>query len=181
MSHRQTRLERIAEGSFPYWICLPEEKCIGANFQKHREFCRAHGLTLSKHGHSIVWEKEWYQVFRFAEAEHAARFIKEFGGERMHPSERGKGKRWAQWKKGTYKPKARKSDIDAILYRGVGQAARRLQIINSKGFYQELQLTNTAFKQSDIAALVSLLRKNNPSIQLDEDAEALMKKYACRG
>jgi hypothetical protein len=23
----------------------------------------------------------------------------------MHPSERGKGKNWAQWKKGTYKPK----------------------------------------------------------------------------
>jgi hypothetical protein len=26
---------------------------------------------------------------------------------RMHPSERGKGKRWSQWKKGTYKPKPR--------------------------------------------------------------------------
>jgi hypothetical protein len=33
--------------------------------------------------------------------------MKEFGGERMHPSERGKGKRWATWKKGTYMPKAR--------------------------------------------------------------------------
>jgi len=33
--------------------------------------------------------------------------MKEFGGEPMHPSERGKGKRWAQWKKGSYKPKAR--------------------------------------------------------------------------
>jgi hypothetical protein len=30
-------------------------------------------------------------VFRFAEEHHAARFIKEFGGESMHPSERGKG------------------------------------------------------------------------------------------
>jgi hypothetical protein len=33
--------------------------------------------------------------------------MKEFGGERMHPSERGKGKRWSMWKKGTYKPKHR--------------------------------------------------------------------------
>jgi hypothetical protein len=32
-------------------------------------------------------------------------FIKEFDGERMHRSERGKGKRWATWKKGTYKTK----------------------------------------------------------------------------
>src|SRR5882724_2177546 len=31
----------------------------------------------------------------------------EYGGERMHPSERGKGKNWAQWKKGTYTPKPR--------------------------------------------------------------------------
>ena len=107
MSHRQTRLERIAEGSFPYWVCLPEEKYIGANFEKHREFCQAHGLTLSRHGHSVVWQREWYCVFRFAEQEHADLFMKEFGGERMHLSERGKGKRWATWKKGTYRPKPR--------------------------------------------------------------------------
>jgi hypothetical protein len=50
---------------------------------------------------------EWYQVFRFAEPEHAERFMQEFGGEPMHPSERGKGKNWAQWKKGTYRPKPR--------------------------------------------------------------------------
>jgi hypothetical protein len=29
------------------------------------------------------------------------------GGEPMHPSEREKGKRWATWKKGTYRPKVR--------------------------------------------------------------------------
>ena len=39
--------------------------------------------------------------------QHAEIFMKEFGSERMHPSERGKGKRWFQWKKGTYKPKPR--------------------------------------------------------------------------
>jgi hypothetical protein len=107
MSHRQTRIEQSAEGSFPYWVCLIEEKCTGANYDKHREFCRTHGLTLSAHGHAVVWEKEWYCVFRFGEQQHAERFMQEFGGEPMHPKEKGKGKRWAQWKKGTYKPKAR--------------------------------------------------------------------------
>src|ERR1700738_3114556 len=53
-----------------------------------------------RHGHAVVWQKEWYQVFRFAEQEHADWFMQEVGGEPMHPSERGKGKRWAQWKKG---------------------------------------------------------------------------------
>ena len=66
MSHRQTRLERIAERSFPYRVCLAEEKCVGANFEKHREFCRVNGLALSRFGHSVVWQREWYQVFRFA-------------------------------------------------------------------------------------------------------------------
>jgi hypothetical protein len=81
MSHRQTRLERIAEGSFPYWVCLPEERCTGANYDKHQSFCQAHGLKLSRHGHSVVWQREWYCVFRFAEQEHAYRFMKEFGGD----------------------------------------------------------------------------------------------------
>jgi hypothetical protein len=107
MSHRQTRIEQAAEGSFPFWVALIEEKCTGANYDKHRNFCQAHGLTLSRHGHSVVWQREWYCVFRFAEQEHAELFMKEFGGERMHASERGKGKRWATWKKGTYMPKRR--------------------------------------------------------------------------
>jgi hypothetical protein len=41
----------------------------------------------------------------FANEEHAQIFRKEFGGEVMHPSERGKGKNWPQRKKSTYKPK----------------------------------------------------------------------------
>jgi hypothetical protein len=82
-------------------VALIEEKCIGANFHVHQEFCRSHG---SGYGPAVVWQHEWYQVLRFARPEHADRFIKEFGGERMHPSEKGKGKNCAQWRKGTHKP-----------------------------------------------------------------------------
>jgi hypothetical protein len=105
MAHRQTKLERLAEGSFPYWVALIEEKCTGANYEKIREFCAQHGLTMSRFGHSVVWQKEWYQVFRFGREEDAETFKREFGGERMHPSERGKGVNWARWRKGSYKPK----------------------------------------------------------------------------
>ena len=101
MAHRQTRIERAAEGRFPYRVALLDEKCTGANHEKIREFCRVNGLTLSRFGAAVVWEKEWYQVFRFGRLEDADHFIREFGGERMHPGERGKGKRWAQWRKGT--------------------------------------------------------------------------------
>jgi hypothetical protein len=104
MAHRQTKLERLAEGRFPCWVALIEAKCTGARYGKIREFCAQNGLTLSRLGHSVVWQKEWYQVFRFGREEDAHTFMRQFGGERMHPSERGKGKNWAQWRKGTYKP-----------------------------------------------------------------------------
>jgi hypothetical protein len=92
-------------GRFPVLGRLIEEKCIGANFEKHREFCRTHGLALSKYGHAVVWQKEWYQVFRFAEQAHAESFM--FGGERMNPAEKGRGQHWMKWHKGTYKEKPR--------------------------------------------------------------------------
>src|SRR5882762_5663945 len=100
MAQRQTRMERAAEGRFPYWVALLDEKCTGANHEEIREFCRVNALTLSRFGAAVVWEKEWYQVFRFGRLEDADHFISEFGGERMHPSERGKGKRWARRRKG---------------------------------------------------------------------------------
>ena len=45
MNHRQTRFERSAEGSFPYWVCLIEEKCTGPNYEKVQEFCRARTMV----------------------------------------------------------------------------------------------------------------------------------------
>jgi hypothetical protein len=41
----------------------------------------------------------WFKVYCFAEAEHAAKFMARFGGERFNPDDRGRGTAWAQWKK----------------------------------------------------------------------------------
>jgi hypothetical protein len=101
MAQRQTKFERLAEGSFPYWVALIEEKCTGTNYEKIREFCTRQGLSLLRFGHSVRRQKEWCQVFRFGKEEDAETFMKEFGGERMHPSDRGKGKNRAQWRKGS--------------------------------------------------------------------------------
>jgi hypothetical protein len=95
---------RVGE-TFPYWVALIEEKCTGAHCEKIREFCTQRGLALSRFGHSVVWQKEWYQVFRFGKEEDAETFMRQFGGERMHPGERGRGKNWMQWRKGSYKPR----------------------------------------------------------------------------
>jgi hypothetical protein len=77
---------------------------LARTFTSTRSFAEATAYLCPGMAPAVVWQHEWYQVFRFARPEHADRFIKEFGGERMHPSEKGKGKNWAQWRKGTYKP-----------------------------------------------------------------------------
>jgi hypothetical protein len=46
---------------------------------------------------------------RFAKEEQAELFLKEFGGERMHSSEKGRGRHWMRWRKGTYKPKGKET------------------------------------------------------------------------
>jgi hypothetical protein len=94
------RILRGADQNFPFWVALHEDKCIGQNYHKIRDFCRERELSLSRHGHSVTWKHEYYQVFMFAEEADAEVFRKEFGGEAMHPSEKGHGKNWARWKKG---------------------------------------------------------------------------------
>ncbi|WP_425905733.1 hypothetical protein [Nitrobacter sp. TKz-YC02] len=82
-----------AEGAHPYWVALEEWKCTGPNYRWLRSFCDERGLSLSRHGHSVAREHKRYQVFMFAEEEHAEIFREAFGGERMHPPEKGKGAR----------------------------------------------------------------------------------------
>lgn len=101
------RILRGAEQSHPHWVALPEEKCVGENFHKLRDFCRDHQLSLSRHGHAVTHQHQYFQVFMFAEEAHAETFCKVFSGERMHPSEKGTGKHWSTWKKGTHKAKPR--------------------------------------------------------------------------
>jgi hypothetical protein len=95
------RILRAADRNFPHWVALPEDQCAGANFHTLRKFAEDRKLSMSRHRHSVVWQRE--KVFMLAEQEHAKVFSDAFGGEPMHPTERGKGKNWSQWKKGAYK------------------------------------------------------------------------------
>lgn len=97
------RILRGAEQTCPYWVALEDEKCTGERFHRLRDFCDERFLSLSRHGHSVMRENQHYQVFMFAEEKHAEVFCKQFGGERMQPSQRGRGTHWAQWNKGAHK------------------------------------------------------------------------------
>jgi len=63
MAHRQTKLERLSEGSFPHWVALIDEKCTGANCEKIREFRGQRGLMLSRFDHSVVWRRNGIRSF----------------------------------------------------------------------------------------------------------------------
>jgi hypothetical protein len=102
------RILRGADGTHPHWVALEEENCIGESFHALRKFCGERGLSLSRHGHSVNRNGRFFQVFMFAEEEHAEIFREAFGGERMHRSERRKGTRWSQWKKSANEQKPKR-------------------------------------------------------------------------
>jgi hypothetical protein len=43
--------------------------------------CLTQRLVLSRHGHAVVWEREWYDVFGVRKLERADLSTEEFGGE----------------------------------------------------------------------------------------------------
>jgi len=48
---------------------------------------------------SAELENQCWNVYCFADAEHAESFMQRFGGEKFVPKQRGKGSNWARWKK----------------------------------------------------------------------------------
>jgi hypothetical protein len=94
------RILRATDQTHPHWVVLPEEECVGEHFHTLRKFWVERGLSLSDHGHSVTRGHMFYQVFMSASDEDAEVFRKEFDGERMQPSEKGKGKNWPKSRKG---------------------------------------------------------------------------------
>lgn len=82
---------------WPYQVALPASACEGGGYKLIHDFCK--DLTLCPRGHSVVYEDDWYIVYCFAEAADAEKFMKQFAGEKFDPSQRGKGRNWANWNK----------------------------------------------------------------------------------
>jgi hypothetical protein len=56
-------------------------------------------LSICPRGHSVFHGGEWFNVYCFAEAADAEKFMQQFGGEAFDPTQRGKGSNWARWNK----------------------------------------------------------------------------------
>jgi hypothetical protein len=81
----------------PYQVALRASASQSGGYKVVHEFCK--DLTLCSRGHSVFHDGEWWSVYCFAEAEHSARFMQRFAGERFDPRQRGKGSNWARWRK----------------------------------------------------------------------------------
>jgi hypothetical protein len=82
---------------WPHQVALPADQCSGKNTAVIHEFCK--NLSLCSRGHSVMWNDAWFNVYCFADPAHAEQFMNRFGGETFDPRQRGKGTRWARWKK----------------------------------------------------------------------------------
>ena len=80
---------------WPYQVALPAHASRNGGYKVIHEFCK--DLSLCPRGHS-VFRDEWFNIYCFAEREHAEKFIRRFAGEPFDPRDRGKGAKWAQWR-----------------------------------------------------------------------------------
>ena len=55
-------------------------------------------LSLCTRGHRVYCDGQWFNVYCFADAADAEKFMARFGGEKFDPTQRGKGRNWMQWK-----------------------------------------------------------------------------------
>ena len=74
------------DSGWPYQAGLPNTR-VSAEFNDIRAFCA--GLSLAPRGHTLARPQVGYiDVFCFADAEHAQRFIERFGAEPIDPKTR---------------------------------------------------------------------------------------------
>lgn len=80
---------------WPHQVALPARFCERGGYEEIHEFCK--DLSLCSRGHAVFHDGQWFNVYCFAEAAHAEKFMKHFAGEKFDPSQRGRGSNWAKW------------------------------------------------------------------------------------
>ena len=91
----------MIDRGWPHQVALPADRLMGDSHKIIHEFCRA--LSLCDRGHSVRRGDVTFSVFCFADVAHAELFRERFGGEHFDPSDRGRGRDWHLWRKGSRK------------------------------------------------------------------------------
>ncbi|HEY1745724.1 MAG TPA: hypothetical protein VGG11_03015 [Xanthobacteraceae bacterium] len=97
MPHKGELSPAAIDRKWPHQVALPASASQGGGYRTIHEFCK--GLTLCQRGHSVFHDGQWFNVYCFAAADDADKFLWRFGGERFDPKQRGKGSKWAKWNK----------------------------------------------------------------------------------
>jgi hypothetical protein len=85
---------------WPHQVARLHDLGTGKQGDVIHAFCK--DLSLCVRGHRVVWENDWYNIYCFAQREHAEAFMAQFGGELFDPRERGRGHKWHFWYKGKF-------------------------------------------------------------------------------
>jgi hypothetical protein len=80
----------IIDRDWPHQVALPAHRCAGGSYVTIRLFCKGEHLSPCDRGHSFYRDGTDFNVFCFAEGEHAEKFRARFGGEIIDPKNRPK-------------------------------------------------------------------------------------------
>jgi hypothetical protein len=74
------------DSRWPNQVAPRADRCSGTNWVTIRDFCK--GLSLCPRGHSFYRDSMDFNVYCFAELEHAKQFCARFDGEMIDPKDR---------------------------------------------------------------------------------------------
>lgn len=77
----------MIDRGWPHQVALPASACKDGGYKVVHEFCK--DLSVCPRGHSVFHGSEWFNVYCFAEAADAEKFMQRFGGEKFDPTQRG--------------------------------------------------------------------------------------------
>ena len=98
MVYRKGELSPAAvDRGWPHQVALPASACEDGGYKTIHDFCK--DLSLCRRGHCVRHDGQWFNVYCFAAAADAEKFMARFGGEKFDPARRGKGSNWMRWKK----------------------------------------------------------------------------------
>lgn len=86
---------RTVDREWPHQVAVPAERTRQRIFDEVMPFCA--GFSMSPRSQSVRHDGIDYNIWCFADPEHARLFKEHFGGLDFNPKDRGKGKNWRTW------------------------------------------------------------------------------------
>ena len=87
MVTRKGELSKLEiDRQWPHQVAVEAYRCTGENYIKHRLFCQ--DMSLCARGHFFYRDGVGFNVYCFAERDHAEQFRDRFGGEIIDPKDR---------------------------------------------------------------------------------------------